>query len=343
MTVAQGWYADPWDAAHYRWWDGIAWTDHRQPMPVPEPVAQAVAPVAVVASAIPVVVAPQPQPQVQRERQRQPARVSGPDLRSRVAAQCLLEKLAELQAIGDFALDADYRKVRISAAARPCYLGALGERRVAKLLAQLGPEWTVLHSVPVGSSTSDIDHVVIGPGGVFAINSKNHSGATISVRARGLMVNGDKQHYLSNTVTEAERAAARLGEATGLRVPVTGVLAFVGVKKLDIKEAPRALTVALALWHDHELVTRLTAASRVLNAQQVAAIVAVASDARTWHTRPKAPRDMRDLERDFELLERGVDHHDRRAATARTLRSIFLPLGFAAACYGAYLLWTLIH
>ena len=46
MTVAQGWYADPWDAAHYRWWDGIAWTDHRQPVPAPAPVVQAVAVVA---------------------------------------------------------------------------------------------------------------------------------------------------------------------------------------------------------------------------------------------------------------------------------------------------------
>ncbi|MBG6212216.1 hypothetical protein RCH23_000129 [Cryobacterium sp. CAN_C3] len=44
------------------------------------------------------------------------------------------------------------------------------------MLSKLGPEWTVLHAVPVGSGSSDIDHVVIGPAGVFTINTKNHTG-----------------------------------------------------------------------------------------------------------------------------------------------------------------------
>ena len=32
-------------------------------------------------------------------------------------------------------------------------------------LADLGPEWTVLHAVPVGAKASDIDDVLIGPAG----------------------------------------------------------------------------------------------------------------------------------------------------------------------------------
>lgn len=47
------------------------------------------------------------------------------------------------------------------------YWGALGELAVGRSLTQLGPEWTVLHAVPVGRDKSDIDHVVIEPGGVF--------------------------------------------------------------------------------------------------------------------------------------------------------------------------------
>jgi hypothetical protein len=45
------------------------------------------------------------------------------------------------------------------------YKGALGEI-VGRVLQRLGPEWTVLHAVPVGTATSDIDHVLIGPAGV---------------------------------------------------------------------------------------------------------------------------------------------------------------------------------
>ena len=165
MTVAQGWYADPWDAACYRWWDGSAWTEHRQPIPQPRS-----PPLSRFRS-------------LRRRRNRATSAGARPRPSLSRSGAGLLERLADLQAIGGFALDIDYTKVRISDDARSWYLGALGERRVGKLLEQLGPEWTVLHSVPVGSSTSDIDHIVIGPGGVFTINAKNHSGATVSADA----------------------------------------------------------------------------------------------------------------------------------------------------------------
>jgi hypothetical protein len=45
-------------------------------------------------------------------------------------------------------------------------IGAVGEEAVAKRLEGFGAGWRVLHSVPVGKRGSDIDHLVIGPGGV---------------------------------------------------------------------------------------------------------------------------------------------------------------------------------
>lgn len=53
-------------------------------------------------------------------------------------------------------------------------VGAAGERRVAEDLrsrTRADPLWQSLHSVPVGTQGSDIDHVVLGPGGVFTINT----------------------------------------------------------------------------------------------------------------------------------------------------------------------------
>jgi hypothetical protein len=55
--------------------------------------------------------------------------------------------------------------------------GAEGEARTAGVLASLPPEWTTLHDVRwPGRRLANIDHVVIGPGGIFVIDSKNWSG-----------------------------------------------------------------------------------------------------------------------------------------------------------------------
>jgi hypothetical protein len=42
-------------------------------------------------------------------------------------------------------------------------IGARGEEKVGKELAKLGPDWRVLHSIPLGDHSPDVDHLVIGP------------------------------------------------------------------------------------------------------------------------------------------------------------------------------------
>jgi hypothetical protein len=55
--------------------------------------------------------------------------------------------------------------------------GAAGERRSARVLAALeGQGWSVLHDLAVPGSRANIDHLVIGPGGVFVIDSKQYRG-----------------------------------------------------------------------------------------------------------------------------------------------------------------------
>jgi Nuclease-related domain len=55
--------------------------------------------------------------------------------------------------------------------------GAAGERRTAALLKPLERHgWAVLHDLAVPGSQANIDHLVIGPGGVFAIDSKQYRG-----------------------------------------------------------------------------------------------------------------------------------------------------------------------
>jgi hypothetical protein len=53
--------------------------------------------------------------------------------------------------------------------------GAAGERRTARLLGPLERHgWAVLHDLAVPGSRANIDHMVIGPGGVFVIDSKQY-------------------------------------------------------------------------------------------------------------------------------------------------------------------------
>src|SRR4051812_26505092 len=60
------------------------------------------------------------------------------------------------------------------AEARPWEVGGRGEQLVGAELDRLPTGWRTLHAVPVGDRGSDIDHVVLGPGGVFTINAKHH-------------------------------------------------------------------------------------------------------------------------------------------------------------------------
>lgn len=138
---------------------------------------------------------------------------------------------------------------------RPWYLGALGELQVADQLAKLGPDWTVLHSVPIGERGSDIDHVVIGAVGVFTINTKFHDDARVWVGSKRLLVNGQKTDHLRNSRFEAQRVARALTATAGRPIDVQPVIVLVGIRSITVRERPGDVTVLreteLVRWLHH--------------------------------------------------------------------------------------------
>lgn len=61
-------------------------------------------------------------------------------------------------------------------------IGADGEEKVGAQLDKLiqrDPRWRAIHAIEVGERGSDIDHLVIGPGGVYSLNAKHHPGAKV--------------------------------------------------------------------------------------------------------------------------------------------------------------------
>jgi hypothetical protein len=207
--------------------------------------------------------------------------------------------------------------VLLTDAAVPWRIGALGEIQVGAHLAQLGPEWTVLHSVPVGKGESDIDHVVISQAGVFTINTKNHAGARVFAGGHTFSVNGTRQNHVRNSEHEAARASTLLSEALGQPVAVTALIVVVGADALTIGSTDPAVEVLesteLGRWLHHR--------KRVLTDDAVAGIARAAAQPGTWSASPSFEDTDRYAER-FAMLRRQVDaaaHRGRLWASAGTL------------------------
>jgi hypothetical protein len=179
----------------------------------------------------------------------------------------------------------------LSDESRPWYLGALGELDVASRLDSLGEGWTVLHSVPIGTRGSDIDHVVVGEASVFTINTKFHEDARVWVGSRRLLVNGQAKDHLRNTRYEATRTQKLLSAAAGAEVPVAGVIAIVGAKQITIREQPADVAVL-----DVARLTRwLKKQKPRLDQAQTDALSALVRDAATWTSEPFNEQDVSDF------------------------------------------------
>jgi hypothetical protein len=110
-------------------------------------------------------------------------------------------------------------RFRPSPEARAWRRGAVGERRTARLLGRLERHgWAVLHDLAVPGSRANIDHLLIGPGGVFVIDSKLYSGR-LQLGAGGSLWHG---RYPMGPVLRAVRfeadQAAQLLAAPGVEV-----------------------------------------------------------------------------------------------------------------------------
>lgn len=161
-------------------------------------------------------------------------------------------------------------------------IGADGEEAVAARLARLGSEWKVLHAVPVGGRGSDIDHVVIGPAGVFTINTKHHPHASVWVGGNTFMVNGQRQPYVRNSRHEAQRASRLLTAACGFPVTATGLIAVMGAHEgFTVKEQPPGGDVHVMTRREVDRWLR-SQDTGVLNPEQVELVREAARRSTTW-------------------------------------------------------------
>jgi hypothetical protein len=103
--------------------------------------------------------------------------------------------------------------------------GSAGERRTARLLEPLERHgWAVLHDLAVPGSRANLDHLVIGPGGVFAIDSKQYRGR-LQLDAVGKLWHGryPLAPALRAASWEADQAAQVLPDPGMAVVPIVAV------------------------------------------------------------------------------------------------------------------------
>jgi hypothetical protein len=103
--------------------------------------------------------------------------------------------------------------------------GAEGERRTARLLGPLERHgWAVLHDLAVPRSQANIDHLVIGPGGVFVIDSKQYRGR-LQLDPTGRLWHGryPLAPALQAVTFEADQAALVLPDPDVVVVPILAI------------------------------------------------------------------------------------------------------------------------
>jgi hypothetical protein len=200
-----GWHRDPLDVGQLRYWDGTQWTAHVVPVgPALFDPAPANAPTTHDLAA------------------------NRPGQAAREQAVAAREAAPVKSFLG--------RALGIHTQERAWRVGADGEEEVARRLATL-EGWHTLHAIPVGQHGADIDHLVVGPGGVYSLNTKNHSRSKVWVAQKAILVNGQRTDYLRNSRFEGKRATKRLSAACGFLVPVEPVIVVLAAE-LTVRSQP---------------------------------------------------------------------------------------------------------
>jgi hypothetical protein len=125
--------------------------------------------------------------------------------------------------------------VRVGANRLASFLkGARGEEAVGHVLGRLPAAYDVLHGLPIadrraGGAAGDLDHVVVGPSGVFLVETKRWAGA-VTISGDQILVSGKSptRPPLEQLHRAADSLRAFLRTQLGEPVPVMPVLCFVG-------------------------------------------------------------------------------------------------------------------
>jgi Nuclease-related domain len=159
--------------------------------------------------------------------------------------------------------------------------GWKGEQDVANNLKKLRKEWQVLHSIPIGVRYADLDHLVIGPGGIFAINAKHHPKAEVQVTESTIKVAGYNQKtYRKSAENQARRVAEILSPLCSFPPIVTPVIAI----KCKAFTNTKAHSTAVHVVRTEDLAGWLSQLGPQLSQHQVEQVFEIARRSTIWQS-----------------------------------------------------------
>ncbi|MDD7935521.1 DUF5710 domain-containing protein [Actinomycetospora straminea] len=161
-------------------------------------------------------------------------------------------------------------------------LNGLTESGPLARLTRRRPPWRVLHGVPVGPGSGEVDHVLVGPPGVVTVRTAHHPGAAVRVDGDHLTVDDEVVDHVSPARAEAERASRLLAAARGdaEAPPATAALAVVAASVATAPGGtwPRGVLLAVPA----NLPRRITSLPTALADDEIDELYAVARRLGTW-------------------------------------------------------------
>jgi hypothetical protein len=153
--------------------------------------------------------------------------------------------------------------------------GAQGELRTARLLEPLeGEGFRVLHDRKIPGSRANIDHIVIGPPGIFVVETKSLGGA-LQIRDDEVFVSGRRR---TKMIDEVKREALAVQTALAKELAARGwmVSPIICVHRADLPWL-RSEVAGVRIVSGKDLVKRLREADYLLAPADVERLAALAS------------------------------------------------------------------
>ncbi|MDO7881672.1 nuclease-related domain-containing protein [Antiquaquibacter soli] len=251
--------------------------------------------------------------------------MDGRGVRDRIAAQSAMAAVVAAQS--DAPARSPWARMLglspLAPGSRDEYRAALGELLVGDMLENLGQRWDVLHDIPLGSST--LDHLLIGPAGVFAVRVANHGDRDVVVDG-ALLVSGEPTDDVAEAARQADLAGEHLSVAAGEAVRVRALLVVVDPRRLVERTAPTSVRVVASA----DLDRMLHRSPRVLSGDEVARVSDLADLESTWPPPQPQSLDLPGLHRAFAIVRQDV-----RSALLR--RALWAGGALAVGCVGLWL------
>lgn len=169
------------------------------------------------------------------------------------------------------------------------YWAAVGELEVIARLDRLGPDWCVVHGLPAPAATDGtappyLDHLVIGPAGVFSVTIYDHTRQNVWVSRRAFVVDGHRLQYIRRAEAAVGHLERMLEAAAGRSVRASTIIAVIDPGSLQVRDLPKDVFVVAAT----NLGSWLKARERELDRASVAELAAFARLDATWPEVPVA-------------------------------------------------------